>query len=162
MEFQTVVSELNVHDLKNILILAESLGIDSVHFQELQYYDGLERPWKLNRQKETVPYVEHITNKKNIVISGLASIRFYISNKLLPSIFHPGQCEHTIQDLRVQEDGKILSCCFPGCKVMGDLHENTLEEIISTKEFDAHMKSCKCKFSGVKFARPKLFSSKNQ
>jgi MoaA/NifB/PqqE/SkfB family radical SAM enzyme len=154
--FQTTVSNYNLYDMQNIIDLADDLGIDSVKFQEVQYLKNLDRPYKLSKPKEDIAYLDSLFENrkfnnicvffgfyhKSIIPVPSICYSFY---KKWKEIFPDKYCPNTFDTLKIQEDGKILSCCLPYSQVMGDLNVNSLEEIIDTRDFDNMRRTCSCK-----------------
>jgi MoaA/NifB/PqqE/SkfB family radical SAM enzyme len=156
MMFQTTVSSSNFYDIENMIKLGEDLGVDMVKFQEVHLLDNLEQPYKISKPVEDLDYLNNVFNKEHKVKVS-AFLSFYHTPCItLPPIlrapyrffykFRPRNkyCHNTVNTLKIQEDGEILSCCLPHSKRMGNLHNDILENIIGSKDFDRNREFCMC------------------
>jgi len=151
--FQTTISNYNFYDIEDMIKLGEELKIDLVKFQEVHFLNNLEEPYKIAKPPEDLDYINNILSKKYKVKTS-AFLSFYHNPSIeLPKnllsiykIFHkPNKyCHNTINTIKIQEDGEVLSCCLPYSKRMGNLHYSILEDIIETAEFDNNRQFCMC------------------
>ena len=155
MIFQTTVSNYNFYDIENMIKLGEDLGIDMVKFQNVQFLNNLDKPYKISNPPEDLKYLDSIFNKqyktKTSIFLSFYHTPYIMVPKMLRNVckklyrFFPSKyCHNTISTLKVQEDGEILSCCIPYSKRMGNLHDSLLEDIIGSKEFDKNRELCMC------------------
>jgi len=155
MLFQTTISNYNFYDIENMIKLGEELGIDMVKFQNVQFLNNLDKPYKISKPPEDLGYLNNIFTKQHKVKTSIFLSFYHTPYIMVPKmlrnvckklykLFPSKYCHNTIDTLKIQEDGEILSCCIPYSKRMGNLHGSLLEDIIDSKEFDKNRRFCMC------------------
>lgn len=148
---QVTISAFNFYDMENILQLAEQLGVYGVKFQSVQYLGNLEKPYKFNKPPEDMEYIKKLMAKERKIPYNIL-LDYYVTSEKnsLDAGYYADKfanleyCPNTRNTLYIQ-GGKVLSCCLPDAKVMGDLYKNTLEKIIDNEGFDTFRKNCRCR-----------------
>ena len=158
---QTTVSDHNFYDMGNMIELAEDLRVDGIRFHSARYLGHLDQPTKFKNPSADMDYIREITSK-NYGVRYAMYFDFYhkmnrdpllkrIKNHLkgmFPDRYLMEFCQNTRRTIKVQEDGKVLSCCLPESRVMGDLNKSVLEEIIDTPRYDSMRRTCACQMMG--------------
>ena len=154
---QTTVSEDNFYDIDNMLQLAERLRVDNVRFHPVRLLENINKPYKFKSCPVDVKYLTKILNKKyNMKYSicfdyyhrGIKKTYIEIVAYYFKEFFKNKKnkvfCSKMRDSIKIQEDGRVLSCCLPNSKIVGDLNLNTLEDVISSFDFNNVRRTCVC------------------
>ena len=149
---RVTLSNHNYQDMDNIITLAENLGVAKVKFQCVEFLSNLDEPYKFSKPPEIgYDYVDEILAKHKGISVSVSLANYRSDNKdfeeyydIVPSVQQKDYCGNTRHTIYIQEDGRVLSCCLPNSKVMGDLNINTLEEILDSFEYDDNRLYCSC------------------
>lgn len=153
---QTTLSYQNHMDVANILELAASFGVESVIFQEVLFLANLDVPYKVAKAPKDTQYSEFIIDKKRkFLMHVLNSLCIFYT--LWCRMFRSKYCPNTVRSLKIQENGMVLSCCLPDSRILGDLHHNTLKDILGYKSFDDNRLFCECSLRQKQPVRAKNF-----
>lgn len=150
---QTTVSNHNFYDMENMIKLAGSLGVDVLKFQDVQFLENMDRPYRVEKPPHDIAYLDRIL--KGSKVPTCVFFDFY-HRPLLKIPFsvhklfrwwesrHTAFCPNTVGTLKVQENGLVLSCCLPESKIVGDLRKDDLEKIIDNEQYEAIRRNCRC------------------
>ena len=169
------VSNHNFYDMKNMLRLAETLGVEGVKFHGVQYLPCLEPPLKFSKPPEDMEFVKEIMGQKYKVLYDFF-LDFYRRNfftispmrgtfcildpitatgagfwvkieNILAMCLRKECCPIAREFIRVDIDGNLYFCSVHGLKSIGNLNQHSLKDIIENKEYDATRKKCSCAIS---------------
>jgi MoaA/NifB/PqqE/SkfB family radical SAM enzyme len=132
--------------MNDILKLAEELGVAGVKFQTVQYLDAVEKPYKFKKPPEDIEYIKSLRGRFSINFDYFhKSMRYSLIANILnriKSIKKYIYCPNNRNFLKVDIDGRVLSCSMQNASVFGDLNKNSLEEILGS--CDIIRKECVC------------------
>lgn len=117
--FQFLVVKPNEHQVDDVRKLAKSLGVDKVVLKTAQIYD-------FENGSPLIP-----DNSKYARYRQASDGKWEIKNDLL------NQCWKMWQSCVITWDGRVVPCCFDkdAHHVMGDLRENSFEEIWTSEKY---------------------------
>jgi len=143
---RTCITNHNFYEMSDILELAEELRVAGVKFQTVQYLDAVEKPYKFKKPPEDIEYLKSLRGKFSINFDYFhKSMRYSpivnIFNKIRAMKKYT-YCPNNKNFLKVDIDGKVLSCSMQNASVFGDLNNNSLEDILG--RCDPIRKSCIC------------------
>lgn len=119
--FQFLVVKPNEHQIPEVYALAEKLGVDDVVLKTAQIYD-------YKQGSPLIPTQDRYSRYRKMDDGSYA-----LKNKLL------NECWKMWHSCVVTWDGKVVPCCFDKDAhfVLGDLNENTFEEIWNSDKYNA-------------------------
>jgi len=136
--FQFLVVKPNEHQIEDVKRVAKEIGIDKVLFKTAQIYD-------YKNGNPLIPTIDKYSRYKKE-----SDGTFAIKNKLANS------CWKMWHSNVITWDGKVVPCCFDKDAdfVMGDLQNNTFQEIWTDKKYGKFRK-------GISKGRDKIEMCKN-
>lgn len=121
----------NVHEAIDFVDLCRSLGLKSVNFSQVHIYQNETNSESLSNFPEIYNNIRDELLER-LLMSGLI---FSVPPPYLPGLETHGRmrCTAPWESAVILSNGDVQACCVPGTKI-GNLHQNSFEEIWSSKE----------------------------
>ena len=140
LSFQIVVMRSNIHELSACVELAHTLGIENINVSVLIPHQGL------SLEKEVLD--SHSAAVRSSVLKASLLAKQHQINFVFPAhIFDAdtkkqhvsqgqSQCQSPWQEIFIKSDGTAYPCCFWGNPPMGNLVQQTFQEIWSGQSYE--------------------------
>jgi len=129
LSFNTVISNKNYNQLKNIVKLASELGVDSIKFESLTVHSKIGGKLELDRKQieefqQDIPKIDNLSNELNVK----TNILDFIKKEEKKNGFSNLICYEPWYHLVIKTDGAVGPCCLADDKVI-NVKEMSLKEI---------------------------------
>jgi sulfatase maturation enzyme AslB (radical SAM superfamily) len=169
------ISNYNFYDMQRMMKLGEKLGVEGIIFHGAQYLECLDRPLKFEAPPVDREYIHNLVHghykinydlwldyhrRTSALISPMRAVycvmdpltalgagtKVKIAN-LWAMMRRKEYCPISRSFIKVDVDGQIYFCSCHECKAIGNLSENTLEQIMDNDRYDRIRRVCSCKIS---------------